>query len=88
MILTKYVTVRIINHNIEHYEKLGYEIKYGDKITIPTQHLSLGSHCKIMVCCPICNKKKEIKYQDYIKITKNYTNEYYCFNCVKNKKTK
>lgn len=32
MILDKEVEVTIINHNFEHYKKLGYNVKYKNKM--------------------------------------------------------
>jgi len=81
MILTENIDVKIINHNINHYKSLNYNIKYGDVINIPINHLTKGSHYRIEVKCDICNNIKKIKYQDYIKITKNNTKNYYCKNC-------
>ena len=88
MLLTEKVDVKIINHNRIHYNNLGYNIKCGDIITVPVNHLSKGSHIKINVCCDKCSKKNNIKYQHYIKITKDYKTNYYCQLCVKSEKTK
>jgi hypothetical protein len=88
MIITDKINVKIINHNIEHYKQLGYNIKYGDIINIPIEHLTLGSHYVIDVKCDHCKSLRKIRYQDYIKVTKNKTEKYYCHLCVKEEKTK
>lgn len=67
MILTKEVEVAITYNNIQHYKELGYDIKCGNKIVVPIEHLSLQSNKKIKVKCDVCGKEKEMKYQDYIK---------------------
>lgn len=87
MILTESVNIKIINHTIDHFKNIGYDVKYGDTITIPITHLNNGSHYLIDVKCNKCESIKNMKYQDYIKITKNHTNLYYCQTCVKTEKT-
>lgn len=87
MILTKKIDVKIINHNLLHYKNLGYNVKYGDLININVEHLSNGSHIKIDVMCDKCGKISKIKYQDYLKITKNKSREYFCQICVKKERT-
>ena len=87
MILTENVTVKIINHNLPHYKRIGYNVKYGDIITVPTIDLSKGSHYQIDVKCNKCGTIKNVRYQDYIKMTKDYTELYYCQTCVKTEKT-
>lgn len=88
MILTKTVDVKIINHNINHYLSLGYNVKHGDVINIPVLHLTDGSHYRIDVKCNCCGNVKNITYQDYVGITKKHTTLYYCNICVKDEKTK
>jgi hypothetical protein len=87
MILNKNIKVKIINHNMEHYKTLGYEVKYGDMIDVNVNDLSIGSHIKIDAKCEKCNNVFSRKYQDYIKITKNKTIKYYCQLCVKSERT-
>lgn len=87
MILTKKIEITIINHNIDFYRNLGYNVNHFDKILIPVEHLTNGSHKKVKVKCENCGKEKLIKFQDYKKITKNFS-KYYCNSCVKSFKTK
>ena len=89
MILTKEVEVGIAYLNIEHYKKLGYDVKIFDKIIVPIEHLSPQSNKKIKVKCDICGKEKEIKYQTYMKSVSNYGYYACCSKCAwdKNRKT-
>lgn len=80
MILDKYVEVTIINHNIDHYKKLGYNVKCKDKINVNPEELTSGSHYKINCKCDICNNEKQLKYQDYL-IVFNKHNKYVCSKC-------
>jgi very-short-patch-repair endonuclease len=81
VILTKCVDVKIINHNIKHYNNLGYDVKCGDVINIPVKHLTKGSHYKVKIKCDDCGKIKIIKY-NYYNQRKNI-NKYLCSKCVK-----
>lgn len=47
--------------------------------------LSKGSNVKINCKCDICGKEKILKYQDYIKNTKNFTLQYCCRKCATKK---
>jgi hypothetical protein len=87
MILTETLNIKVINHTLEHFKNLGYNVKYGDTITIPIYHLNIGSHYLIDVKCNKCESIKNMKYQDYIKITNNHSESYYCQTCVKTEKT-
>lgn len=81
MILTENVDVKIINHNLKHYKELGYNVKCGDNINIPIEHLTKGSHYKIEIKCDICGKKRNIKYNHYNQ--RKLKNSYLCVKCVK-----
>lgn len=65
------------------------EINVYSKI-IPISDLSIKSHKRILVKCSVCETQKEIKYNDYNKITKNNTAPYFCCGCkiIKINKTK
>jgi len=78
MILTKEVEVKIHPRNFTYFKNLGYiNLKLGDIITIPVEHLSEGSGKKIKVKCDICGKEKTLSYINYNKNVKNY-NYYSC----------
>lgn len=89
MILTKEVEITITYRNIEHYRKLGYDVKYFDKITVPVEHLRSQSNKKIKVKCDVCGKEKELKYQTYIFNILNGGFYACCEKCawIKNRKT-
>ncbi len=87
MILTKKVNVKIINHNINHYRNIGYDVKYGDIININVNELTKGSHIIISIKCNKCGLINKCKYQDYIKMTKDISIYYYCQLCVKKERT-
>lgn len=55
--------------------------KGGKSEKINISDLSLNSHKLISVKCDICFAEKDIKYQDYNKITSNQTEMYYCSKC-------
>lgn len=85
MILTKFVDVKIINHNIEHYKKYYPNVKYGDIINIPVDILTMGSHIKLDFMCDDCGTVKNMKYNHYNQRKNDIT--YLCSKCVK-KQTK
>ena len=66
MIITKEIIIGICYLNLEHYKKLGYDVKIGDKILVPVEHLTPQSNIKVKVKCDVCGKEKEVKYQAYI----------------------
>ena len=60
--------------------------KNNGKFTlVPLNELSLNSHKKVLAKCDICDIEKDIKYQDYNKITKNQSEIYSCLKCCKTK---
>lgn len=69
----------IITREVKSYKK------NGKFFTIDIKELSLNSHKKVIVSCDICKSEKEIKFQDYNKITKNQRDLYFCFKCCKPK---
>jgi len=87
MLLTKKIEVGITPYNFNHYIDLGYDIKYGQRIVVPVEHLSHGSKRKVK--CDICGKEKTIGYNSYFSNVNNY-NIYCCsIKCsqIKTKKT-
>jgi hypothetical protein len=71
MLITKKINIKIANKNIEHFNNIGYNAKYGDIIEVATKDLMKSSKYKVKVVCDICGKEKEIQYQSYIKQHKN-----------------
>jgi len=88
LILEEIIEVKIINHNLEHYKKNGYDVKYGDIIQVKSKELSPGSHYKVNCVCDNCGKIKKMNYEYYYQITNSIKNKYYCSKCVKELKTK
>jgi hypothetical protein len=89
MIITKKVKLRITNSNKKYLESKGYFGSLKDDIEIDVNHLSVGSHSIIEVCCDVCGKSKFIIYKQYLNSFKKY-NYYTCSSkCAsgKNKKT-
>lgn len=88
MIVDKLVSVRIINHNMQHYIDIGMNVKYGDIIKLDPYLLTKGSHVKVKTSCDNCGKEGYTKFQDYIKVTKDLSREFYCTTCVKELRNK
>lgn len=66
MIITKEVSIKINNKNINHFRQLGYtNLVLNYDILIPTNHLMNGSKSKILVSCDICKNEKLIEYKLY-----------------------
>ena len=68
MLLTKEVEIKINNTSLKHYKSIGYNIKSGDIIKIPVEHLSNGSHCNVNVQCDLCGNVKTMNYKTFLKI--------------------
>jgi hypothetical protein len=83
MLLDKFVEVKIINHNLKHYQNLGYNVKCGDNIQVKPKELSSGSHYLVNCKCDSCENETNIKYQDYLKVF-NKNNKYFCEKCRHN----
>ncbi|NPV12859.1 MAG: hypothetical protein HPY57_13895 [Ignavibacteria bacterium] len=82
MIITTVVHVKIQGPNIKHYRQLGYDVKVGEILTIPIEHLSKKSHQKIKIKCDVCGIEKETFYFAYTKyLEKSPDNKYRCNKC-------
>lgn len=81
------VEVKITKKIIDHYKNLGYDIKLGDIIMVPPNHLTKGSHAVVLVLCDCCNKKYEKPYKQYL--SQHTYDIDTCFECkgIKYKKT-
>lgn len=87
MIIEEFFDVRIESRNIEHFTKLGYNVKKGDTIKVKSSHLSKGSHTKIKIKCDYCKEEFTRKSKDHWKIknkdkTKTVDKDA-CFSCGK-----
>lgn len=87
MILTKVAEVKISEANFSYFDNLGYEVTLGEKITIPIDLLSKGSHFKILCKCDKCGIQKKVLYKNYVKYD-NPWGEYYCRKCSESKRKK
>ena len=64
----QYVNIKWNPNNVNHYRGLGYKFtKFGDVITIPISHLTLGSHQKVLVKCDYCGDVMHKTYKDYVR---------------------
>lgn len=80
MILTKELLIKINNKDINYYRKMGYIFEgSGCLINISVNHLSKGSHRKIIAKCDICGYEESVEYRYYLDRIKN-NNLYCCSN--------
>jgi hypothetical protein len=87
MIISREIKIKINESNFQYFEDLGYETSIGEKLLIPIDLLSKGSHQKIECKCDNCGIIKMVIYKNYIK----YGNEwgfYYCRKCSETKRKK
>ena len=90
MLLSKNVEIILNGANFKHFYSLGYEnLKSGNKLIVPVEHLSKNSKIIVSVKCDICGNTKNISYYSYCRNIKN-DNYYTCEKCsfVKSKKTR
>jgi hypothetical protein len=88
MLITKEIEITIVSKNINHFNEIGYNVKYGDIIKAKITDLSKNSKIKINVICDICGKEKYISYCDYLKQNESIKIDT-CIKCktIKTKKT-
>jgi hypothetical protein len=89
MILDKEVIVSIFSKNLTYYRKKGYNVKYGEIITVKVEDLYEKTTVKINVKCDNCDYERNIQYRLYNNNLNKY-GLYYCNKCkhLKSKKTK
>ena len=77
MILTEKVEITLNSANMKHFSSLGYNnLKRGNKLIIPIEHLNNGSHSIVKVKCDVCGHEKDLIYRFYLK---NFNRQgYYC----------
>lgn len=85
-IVSKKLTVTVSKKTLKYYNDLKYNVKLNDIITIPIEHLSLGSNQKILVKCTNCGDLINITYNNYVNIMKK-GNNYICKKCNTFEKT-
>lgn len=85
MILTREITVKIIESNYSYYENLGYDVSIGEDLIIPVELLSKGSHTKINCKCDKCGVEKEVIFKNYVTYN-NKWGQYFCRKCSERKR--
>ena len=76
MILTKEVELKLNPKHFKYLKDLGYnDLKVGNIILVPIEHLQKRSNIKIKVKCDVCGKEKMLSYDQYNKSIK--TQNYY-----------
>lgn len=65
LIENQLVSIKISN-NSKYYRELGYDVKQGDEILVPPQHLYEGSHTYVKIQCDICGDIIERQYRRYL----------------------
>ena len=77
MIISKDAEVILNSANFKHFHSLGYtDLKKGNRLIVPVEHLNKGSHSIIKVKCDVCGKEKDLMYRFYLKSLKS--NGFYC----------
>lgn len=87
MILTREIEIGINESNFSYYDNLGCDVSIGEKVKIPIELLSKGSHRKIKCKCDKCGIEKDVIFKNYIKYDNNF-GEYYCRRCSEIKRKK
>ena len=82
MIIDKEIKITLSGKMIKYYNNIGYNGKNHDKILVKIKDLSKGCNYKINVKCDNCNCESNIIYRDYLKVTKNFQESYYCHVCA------
>jgi len=87
MIITREVLIKINANNCSYYQELGYETFIGDRLLIPIELLSSGSHQKIKCQCDNCGDTKEVLFKNYLSYD-NRWGDYKCRKCSEHKRKK
>lgn len=90
MILENFVNIKVNPNSREYYISLGYNCSNYEILSIKTLDLPNGSNFEITAVCDFCSNTRKLKYNRYLKNTKNNTIEYSCKKCsnIKSKRTK
>ena len=88
MVITKKANIRVVKSNIEHFEKLGYDVKIYDVLYVPISQLTNGCKAKIEVQCDYCKKIITKTYKQLANERKNsITKKDCCNSCTYIKRT-
>ena len=83
MMIKQNILVKIGGKNIKHYRSLGYDIKLYDQIEVPVEHLSDGSHYKVLIQCDYCERTFLKTYKSLLlERKKSYGEKDCCENCI------
>lgn len=85
LIPNQLIKVKVIGITLEHYRRLGYDVKPFDTIMVPPEHLTNGSKRKVELICDVCGKLISRPYKEYLKY---HTNDCDTCNKCKDKKAK
>ena len=90
MIVNEKINIKVNPNSRVYYNSIGYKCSNYETIEIKTVDLPAGSNIEILVRCDVCLIERLVKYNRYLKNTKNNTILYTCKKCsfIKNKKTK
>ena len=67
MLLEENHLITVGTRTIKHYQNLGYDCKFKDKIIVPTKHLTQNSMTKVSVVCDYCGETYNPTYSSYNK---------------------
>ena len=87
LIKEQLIEVTVMGSGIAHFKRLGYNVKHGDIIYVPPEHLQKNSMKVVKFRCDICGDIAEAIYENYNK--RHDKSIDVCRNCnsVKRKKT-
>ena len=85
MIITREISIKITESNLQYYEDLGYDVSISEILLIPVELMSRGSHYKIKCKCDTCSIEKDVIFKNYVKYY-NKWGEYLCRKCSEKKR--
>jgi hypothetical protein len=85
MIITREISIKITESNLQYYEDLGYDVSISEILLIPVELMSKGSHYKIKCKCDTCSIEKDVIFKNYLKYD-NKWGEYLCRKCSEKKR--
>lgn len=60
------IEIYINNKNRDHFQNIGYDVKFGDTIVVPPNHLPNNSHSIVKVICDVCKTIIDKPYRKYV----------------------
>ena len=82
------IRIGISGRTLHHYLDLGYDVKIGDWIEVPPEHLPDQSTQKIDAICDIGGEEVRIEYRAYVKNIKKNNGVFECRDCFRKDKEK